>query len=121
MSSVPSEEEVKLFQILITLRIKYWTLKPGCGVVTSFDTGYDNSATFHKPPSITCSNAFNLYCISLISDPAQVYTCMISLEYTRLILCCLSKRAEGLELFIPELDKHSEKIQKYLHRKFVSL
>ncbi len=39
MTSLPTDEEVKLFQILITLRIKYWTLKSGCGVVTSFDTG----------------------------------------------------------------------------------
>lgn len=39
MSSLPTDEEVKMFKILIALRIKYWTLKSGCGVVTSFDTG----------------------------------------------------------------------------------
>ena len=63
---------------------------------------------------------FNAACIfahifsSLISEPGQVYTCLIHLDdgrNTNLIFCCLSKRVEGLDLFIPELDWYAQKIK----------
>ena len=61
---------------------------------------------------------------SLISEPAQLYTCLLDLEDSgdesnKVILCCLSKRNVGLELFIQELDAYAERLRGVL-RKFVS-
>ena len=111
MSSLSTDEEVKMFKILIALRIKYWTLKSGCGVVTSFDTG-----------QVTEQNAIHFQLLTyspyrLISDPGQVYTCLIDLEAGKnVILCCLSKRAEGLELFTPELDGYCQRLKERFQR-----
>ncbi len=68
-------------------------------------------------------NSIYLFALSLISYPAQVYVCLISLEdpnNTHLILCCLSKRASGLENFMPELDSNAEKIKKSFQQSPVS-
>ena len=65
----------------------------------------------------------SLFIISLISDAAQVYTCLINLEggkNTKLILCCLSKRTEGLDLFIPELDNYVGRVKSQLQKLSVS-
>lgn len=56
----------------------------------------------------------------LIGDPGQVYTCLIDLEGGKktnvIILCCLSKRAEGLELFTPELDGYCQRLKERFQR-----
>jgi hypothetical protein len=107
LSSLPGPEEAKLFRQFLVLKIKHWTLQPDCGVVSSFHSG--------------------------LSKPAQLYTCLINISTTtstddnngtdgdgsestddKLLICLLSTREFGLEMFREDLDDFVNKLKPSL-------
>ena len=52
-SSLKGDSEAKLLRLILALRVKYWTLQPLCGVVSSFHAGYVYQDNIHHTKSVS--------------------------------------------------------------------
>ncbi|XP_019855635.1 PREDICTED: protein Njmu-R1-like [Amphimedon queenslandica] len=102
LSNLTGDGRDRLFSLLKDLNIKPWTLRPGCGVVSSFQTKSTNSGQLytclispHKRPNST-------------SSPTK------DTNKSKYLLCCLSLREKGLESFREDLDTFTGTLKPYL-------